>query len=185
MKQVFAWALGLVALVSLGNASTAFATESDYSYIGVKKCTMCHKKDDVGAQHKIWLGTKHATAFESLASEKSLEAAKAMGIDDPQADMRCLKCHATAANVMATLATEKIQLADGVACESCHGPGSGYYKKKTMKAIADGTTTGESVGLFNPTKETCIVCHEGDGNPFQKPFDYEKALAAIAHPIPE
>ena len=32
----------------------ATATAQEHNYVGVKKCGMCHKKDKIGNQLKIW-----------------------------------------------------------------------------------------------------------------------------------
>ena len=156
-----------------------------YEYIGVKKCSMCHKKDATGNQLAKWQEGPHAGAWETLASEKALAEAAKHGIDNPQQAPECLKCHATAFAVMDDLANQKIQLEDGVACESCHGPGSGYYKKKTMQAITDGEIEAASVGLTLPDESVCRQCHTPEGNAFFKEFDFEKMFAKIAHPRPE
>ena len=121
--------------IFLAGASTALS--ADFAYMGAKKCRVCHKKEAKGNQYGKWLETAHAKAYESLASEKALEVAKERGIANPQIEPDCLKCHVTAFPVMDDLENQKITLEEGVSCESCHGPGKGYYKKKTMQAIAD------------------------------------------------
>jgi hypothetical protein len=82
---------------------------------------------------------------------------------------------------------------DGVQCESCHGPGNDYRKKKVMsdekKAIA--------AGMWQPGKDEklCTSCHN-DKSPSWDPkkfklaggktvgYDYEQAMEKIAHAIP-
>ena len=183
MRNVTLWMVGLAVTAFLG---TSVASAADYEYIGLKKCSMCHKKDATGNQLAKWEAGPHSKAFEVLASEESLAEAKKMGIDNPQAEPKCLKCHVTAFPVMADLANQKITLEEGVSCESCHGPGSGYYKKKVMADIRAGTVEAASVGLIEPTEETCLGCHGPDpNNPFHKDFDFKTAVEKIAHPIPE
>ena len=163
-----------------------FGEEAEaYTYIGVKKCKMCHKKAETGDQNGVWEKSGHAKAFETLATpEAKAEAAKA-GIENPQAAPECLKCHATAVSVMADLANQTITLEEGVSCESCHGPGSGYKSKKVMEAITAGETDGATVGLVTPTEETCKKCHTPEGNSFFKEFVFDERVKKIAHPIPE
>ncbi len=173
----------VVSAVTLIGAS--FAAADDYKYVGVKKCKTCHKKAASGNQYGKWLEGPHANAYASLASEEAIAKAKEMGIEAaPQEAPECLECHVTAFSVMADLATQKITLEEGVSCESCHGAGSGYYKKKTMKGITAGEIDGATVGLVVPTEETCVKCHKEEGNPFFKEFNFEERLAEIAHPIP-
>jgi len=176
--------LGLV--VSAQHLGAANAEKAAYTYEGVKNCKMCHKKAATGDQYTQWLSTEHAKAYANLASEKSVAKAKEMGIADPQKEPKCLECHITAFPVMADLATQSVTLEEGVSCESCHGPGSGYQKKATMQAITDGKIDGASVGLLPVTKETCAKCHDPNpNNPFHKPFNFEEASKKIAHPIPK
>jgi len=85
---------------------------------------------------------------------------------------------------MDDLANQKITLEEGVSCESCHGPGGDYYKKKTMQAITDGELDGATVGLIHPTEEVCKKCHTPEGNAFYKEFIFEERVEKIAHPRP-
>jgi hypothetical protein len=156
-----------------------------FEYVGVKKCKTCHRKPEQGEQHGIWLKSAHAKAFETLASEEALAEAKKAGIENPQTSPDCLKCHATAYAVMDDLANQKITMEEGVSCESCHGPGSGFSKKSVKKKVASGEVERASVGLLEVTEDTCTKCHTAEGNSFYKEFVYEERLEKIAHPIPE
>ena len=51
------------------------------TYIGVKSCVMCHKSEKQGEQLKIWEGSKHAGAYETLKSEESNKIAKEKGYE--------------------------------------------------------------------------------------------------------
>lgn len=189
-------------LVLAGALSSANAEEKTHEFVGAKKCKMCHNKPKVGNQYKIWLDTKHAKAFEALASEEGLKAAKKAGIKDPQKSGKCLKCHSTAYDHKETLAknlkvkksTGKpyLTVEEGVSCESCHFAGSDYKKKKIMKdkelAVANG---------LNPKpKEMCQKCHNEE-SPFWDParykladgktagFDFDQAWEKIKHLRPK
>ena len=61
-------------LVALALAVTVQAEEEApaHKYIGVKKCGMCHKSEAKGNQLGQWKESKHAKAFETLASEAAL-----------------------------------------------------------------------------------------------------------------
>jgi hypothetical protein len=164
----------------------AGAAEGAPAFVGAAKCKICHKKEEDGNQYGIWLDSRHAKAYETLASEKALAEAKKQGIENPQTAPECLKCHVTAFPVRADIANQKITLEEGVSCESCHGAGGNYYSKKTMQAVTDGEITPESVGLILPvTKETCLQCHIPEGNAFYVEFDFDEFVAKIAHPRPE
>ena len=180
-------AAAVLAVFVLGICAPAPAVAEDVkaTYVGVTKCKMCHKKPEEGDQFGVWSKSAHAKAFETLASEKAKADAAKQGVADPQKDAKCLKCHATAAAVMADLANQKITMEEGVSCESCHGAGSEYYKKATMEGITAGTIKGETVGLMEPAEAVCKTCHTPEGNSFYKEFVFAERVKAIAHPIPK
>ncbi len=155
-----------------------------YKYIGNKKCKMCHSKAKSGAQFKSWQKAKHSKAFEVLASPEAKKIAAKKGIADPQKDGKCLKCHVTAYGVDAKFLGKNYKMEDGVGCESCHGPGEKYWKKKTMTDITMGKVDASSVGLIEPNETVCKKCHNEE-SPTYKEFKFEKMFKKIAHPIPE
>ena len=169
--------------VTIGLAQNEEA-KPEYTYIGVAKCKTCHKKEATGDQFGIWSKGPHAKAYETLASEASVAKAKELGLGNPQEEPQCLGCHVTAFAVWDDLANQTITKEEGVSCESCHGPGSGYKSLKTMKAITEGTVEAASVGLAIPDEATCKGCHNPD-NPFHKEFVFKDSYAKIAHDIPK
>lgn len=184
MSKLVSRSILMVAVGLFVVAGAAFAQEEEaFTFTGAKKCKMCHGKAATGDQYGIWSESAHAKAFETLASDAAKADAAKKGIEDPQAAPECLQCHATAAAVMANLANEKITLEEGVSCESCHGAGSGYYKKATMEAITAGEVDGATVGLLAPDEAACKTCHKPEGNSFYKEFKYEERVKQIAHPV--
>ncbi len=142
-----------------GEAKKADSTKTTHSYVGVKKCRMCHKKDGI---HPSWLETKHAKAWDVLKPEN-------------QKDKKCVACHSTGT-------TAKGELLQGVQCEACHGPGNDYKKKKIMQ---DRKLAIEN-GLIIPDEKTCMKCHnENVPKEFQakEKFDFEKMKAKGVHKI--
>jgi len=159
-------------------AAPAFA--DDNSYIGVGGCKMCHKKEATGDQFGQWSESAHAGAYATLGTDAAKETAAKAGVEgNPQEAAECLKCHVTAAGVDAAMLGKKYAVEDGVGCESCHGPGSGYKSTKVMKDH-DAAVAG---GLVIPTVETCTGCHN-DESPTFKGFDVDEYVAMGAHPIP-
>jgi len=148
-------------------------------YVGASKCKTCHKSEAKGDQFSKWAASKHAKAYEALASEASLAIGKEKGIDNPQTSDKCLGCHVTAFAAPAAEKSESYDKAEGVSCESCHGPGSEYKKMNIMKDLA----AAKAAGLIIPTKETCITCHN-EKSPTFKSFNFEEASKVIAHPNP-
>src|SRR6185295_1384372 len=91
----------------------------------------------------------------------------------------CLDCHTT--NIPANLVEGKIDKEDGVQCEVCHGPASGWRAEHTM----EGWTHAQSVarGMLDlaavPNRaHTCDRCHLGNA---EKEVDHE--LIASGHPL--
>jgi hypothetical protein len=166
--------------------------DGEHEFVGHKKCKTCHKKAEIGDQYGVWLESKHAKAYETLGSDKAKEWGAKAGVDNPQTDDRCIKCHATAHGVPDDMVSKKFDRTSGVQCESCHGAGKDYKKKKIMmdrdQAVAKG--------LIVPTEAVCTKCHN-DESPAWDPqkytladgskagFDYEQAAKTIAHSIPE
>ena len=185
MFRSVTWIVTLVALVlavGVGNAAA-----QDAKYAGAKKCKTCHKKELIGDQYGKWQDAKHSEAFKTLTSDDAAEIAKEQGVIGPASQSeKCLKCHVTAYGADASAFDKKpLNPADGVQCESCHGPGSDYKKKKTMadhdKSVA--------AGMWEAGKDEkiCTACHNDESPTWdaEKGFDYEKRKEEIAHPIPE
>ena len=152
-------------------------------YVGVKGCKTCHNNEKAGGQFKKWSESKHASAFATLATPKALEIAKEKGIADPQKADECLSCHVTGHGKAADMFKPTYVAADGVGCESCHGPGSEYKSMKTMKGIHDKSLKAADFGLVHPSRETCKGCHN-EKSPTYKPSKFEDDSTKIAHPIP-
>jgi hypothetical protein len=190
-------ALGLGLGLALTLAGDAVGASTDgHKYVGVKKCKSCHKKKLIGNQYAKWQEAKHSQAFETLKGEEAIKLAKEKGIAKPPHEAEeCLKCHATGYGLKPDqIAKKPLLLSDGVQCESCHGPGNDYKKKKIM-ADHDKSVAG---GMWEPGEDEkiCTNCHN-DESPSWDPgkyelagggtagFDHEQAKEEIAHPIPE
>jgi len=173
-------------------ASFAGVDSGEYDFVGVAKCKTCHKKDGIGNQHGSWLDTKHAKAFETLAGDQAKTWGAEAGVDDPQTDEKCVKCHVTAYGVPADRLGSKVVHSDGVGCESCHGAGKKYRKKKVMIDFE----LAQSKGLVPQSAEVCVTCHNDESPAWDAErytlkdgskagFDYEQAVAKIRHDVPE
>ena len=183
MSKVLYGLLWILAFAAPG----AWAAEKVPQYVGARGCKNCHKKELIGDQYGKWLDGKHAKAFETLKSQKALDIAKERNLPvPPHESADCVKCHATSHGLEpAQIKKKPLVVKDGIQCESCHGPGSLYKKKKTMsdrdKSLA--------AGLWEPEKDEkiCTACHNADSPTWDDVagFDYEKAKEEIAHPIPE
>jgi len=176
--------LGLTVGLKSNGPDRKNISEDQRIFQGVAKCKMCHRKPASGDQFGVWEKSAHAKAYQTLASDEAKEIGAKKGIDDPQTSEACLKCHVTGAGVAAEFLGPKYDIADGVGCESCHGAGEDYYKKKTMELVYKGELDADSVGLVMPTAETCVGCHNAESPTF-KSFDFDEMVKKIAHPIPE
>jgi len=154
---------------------------AQFKYIGADKCKMCHNKPATGDQYGKWLQDPHSQAFKTLSGQKSMDYAKKNGIADPSKEAKCLKCHSTFDAVAANL-RGGITEAEGVSCETCHGPGSTYKSPSIMKNLA----LAKQNGLIIPDQALCLKCHgNSKDNPFFKEFNFATYSAKIAHKNPE
>src|SRR5208337_615092 len=94
-------------------------------YVGAKICATCHDGENMGHQTTLWLYSRHANAYASLATPEARAIAAISGVPiEPQRSPLCLGCHATAAEAEGWERDETFSIRDGVQCEKCHGPGS-------------------------------------------------------------
>jgi nitrate/TMAO reductase-like tetraheme cytochrome c subunit len=164
-------------------AGAVTANAGEFKYVGASKCRTCHKKELIGNQYGAWQSSPHAKAFDTLKSDEAQKTAAEKGISGPANEAaECLKCHVTAFGMDASaFAAAPIKAEEGVSCESCHGPGSDYRKKKVMADHAASV----AAGMWEPGKnaEVCTACHNPE-SPTYKEFDHAARLKDIAHPIP-
>ena len=161
------------------------ASAGEFKYVGAKKCKTCHKKELIGNQYAKWQESGHSKAFDTLKSDKALEIAKEKGIAGaPHESDDCLKCHATAFGLTPEqIAKKPLKLTDGIQCETCHGPGSAYKKKKVMsdhdKSVA--------AGMLEPDEKTCTGCHNDESPTWDaaKGFDFEERKERLRTPSPK
>lgn len=143
---------------------SAFMMAGDYTYIGSKKCKMCHKGDKKGNVWEKWEAGPHAKAFETL---------KAKG---KEKDPACLECHTTGFGMGYKVGDANAANFEGVGCESCHGPGSAYKKMSIMKDHQKSLDNG----MIVPNEETCKKCHNKKSPTF-KGFNFAEYSKKIDH----
>lgn len=157
------------------------------TYIGAKKCKMCHNRKDETKQYDLWKNSSHAKAYETLATDKAKELAIKAGVKgDPQKSKECLECHVTGFGLDSANFGKGYILEEGIQCESCHGPGSEYKSTKIMskKKYASQRDVQHKLaleaGLTIPDEKTCVKCHN-KRSPAFKGFDFKKYYAKINH----
>jgi YVTN family beta-propeller protein len=158
------------------------ATADDRVYVGASVCRSCHQDGAHRNQYSIWFSSAHARAYAALAMPESLEIARLSGIhENPFSNPVCLGCHATAAETEDWQRDATFDIADGVQCELCHGPGSEYIPVEVMT----DPEAAAAAGLRKPTATTCLVCHKEKGSHTTvievRPFDVAEAMKRIDH----
>jgi len=159
-------------------------------YVGAGKCKNCHSKEADGNPYGHWQKMDHAKAFEKLSSPEAIKAGKEKGVESPQQDAKCLKCHVTAFEAPAAV-RPAIDPKMGVQCESCHGPGGSHIKAR-MAAAAAVEDEEESVEykpvpageVILPLAKTCTACHNQESPHFKK-FDCAERMEKILHLNPK
>ncbi len=132
-------------------------------------------------EYYTWLSSdRHAQAYNVLFSARSARVARNMRLKGKAyQETVCLDCHTT--NVPAKQVSGKVDPEDGVQCEACHGPASGWRAEHTQagwtheQSVARGMTDLHSVPL---RASGCLSCHLGND---KKEVDHE--LIASGHPI--
>lgn len=134
-------------------------------------------------EYSIWAGQdKHARAYQVLSNPVSLRIAKILKLERPANETpRCLACHA-----LAPAADERAQsfdVGDGVSCELCHGPASGWLGAHTVKDWETRTPEQKAklgmwdLGDLAVRSHICLHCHVGTAEKF---VDHQ--LIAAGHP---
>ena len=190
-------ALALLALAALtlilrpeGAQATAQA-QGGATYVGVATCggTTCHGRSEgdgaVVRQDEIMLwqdpssaAGAHSRAYDVLRDPRSQVIAQRLGIGEASRAPMCLGCHGTPPGPRGA----RFQQSDGVGCESCHGPASGWLSSH----YAVGGTHANNVSrgmvpLENPRARAaiCLDCHYGSADEGQ--FVTHRIMAA-GHP---
>src|SRR5262245_27630700 len=139
----FALAVLLASFVVLAPTSTPEpdpaagpAAPAENHYIGAAQCRSCHKSPASGNQYGKWDGVSHSDAFVTLGTDAAKEVAKQLGVEDPQKDPKCLKCHVTGAGEPPEKFASSFEADMGVQCETCHGQGE-FHKKTRFAAAAN------------------------------------------------
>jgi predicted CXXCH cytochrome family protein len=136
----------------------------------VTACGNCH----VGHQ-RDWKGTRHASAFKTLADLPA-------GVAQPA----CYDCHTVGPN--GNKATGNVgykAVKDSayydVQCEACHGPGFTHVQNPEVAANWPLPRIG-----VDPAKESCVSCHSGTHHPFAEEWSQsghaEVITAAASRP---
>jgi hypothetical protein len=159
-------------------------------YIGVASCVNsgCHGATEplmgqriLQNEYYTWLNSdRHAQAYNVLFSERSARIAKNMRTRGKAYEAKvCLDCHTT--NPPLSQVAGNIDHEDGVQCEACHGPASGWRDEHTQigwtheQSVARGMN---DLRMVTRRGQQCLTCHMGNAD---KEVDHD--LIASGHPI--
>ncbi len=142
-------------------------------------------------EYTVWATLDpHHRAYDALLGARGVAIARRVGMVDRDADpatwpahardpARCLDCHAPVPPAVRGTPAEADWLADGVACEACHGPAGGWLATHT----AATRTASLAAGMIDTMKpgrvaqEACLRCHLGTP---ERRVDH--GLLAAGHP---
>ena len=176
-------------LISSAAASTSNDSSEPVKYIGPGSCaaSSCHGsvKPVAGSrilqnEYSTWiLQDKHSRSYQGLTGEIGERMARILKLGRKAEDSpKCLACHA-----LYTTPEQRgrpFEISEGVSCESCHGPASGWLGAHTTrdwpyeKSMALGMKDTRNV--IHRTN-LCLECHLGTKEKF---VDHE--MIAAGHP---
>jgi hypothetical protein len=163
-------------------------TATQQKYVGPGSCsaTACHGSVQPRKETKVlqneystWIvQDKHAKAQQVLSNPVSMRIAKILGLPDAAHAPKCLACHAL--YVSPDQKARDFDIAEGVSCESCHGPALAWLGPHTSKSQTHAQNV--ALGLYDTKDlvhrtEKCMTCHLGTSDKF---VDHE--MIAAGHP---
>jgi hypothetical protein len=156
------------------NGPGGCASSSCHGSIQPKQITQVSQNE-----YSIWAEQdKHARAYRVLSSPVSVRIGKILHLGQPDQAPKCLACHALSVPSKQRAAT--FELDDGVSCESCHGPASGWLGPHTTRDWPHEKSV--QLGMYDTRdlikrNERCLSCHLGTQEKF---VDHE--MIAAGHP---
>jgi hypothetical protein len=190
LLQLAAAAILLCSVFSLASfaQSGAGASQGAGKYTGPGSCasTACHGaitpeniNEVLQNEYSIWIvQDKHARAYNALTGAIGERMAGILGVGKAEAAPKCLACHAL--NPPAELRSRTFDMSEGVSCESCHGPASGWLGPHTERNWTHAQSVAAGmVDTRDIVKRTqkCLSCHLGGEEKF---VDHE--MIAAGHP---
>lgn len=130
-------------------------------------------------EYSTWvIRDKHAKSFQVLTNPVSQRMAKILGLPRAETAQKCLACHAL--SVSPQQKGREFDIAEGVSCESCHGPASAWLGPHALKNFSRQQSV--ALGMFDTSDlirraDKCLSCHLGDAT---KWVDHE--MIAAGHP---
>jgi hypothetical protein len=146
-----------------------------FAYVGSNACADCHFGGEDGGAYLQWMRGAHAMAYWRLGTDWAKFLAQRRpeyrDIEQPLQEARCLKCHTATGWDEDPLVTTSYRDEEGVGCEACHGPGSGYIDVEVMTDREKFLARGGRV----PDEAVCVRCHRSGE------FHFDESLPKIRH----
>jgi hypothetical protein len=165
------------------------AQNEPIKYIGPGSCaaTSCHGsvKPIAGSrilqnEYSTWIiQDKHSRAYQALTVDVGERMARILKLGAKAGEApKCLACHAL--NPPPEQRGRAFEISEGVSCENCHGPASGWLGPHTTRSWAHEKSV--ALGMHDTRDvihrtEKCLECHLGTKNKF---VDHE--MIAAGHP---
>lgn len=180
--------LAVCATLSIFSAQLA-AQNEPIKYIGPGSCaaTSCHGsvKPIAGSrilqnEYSTWIiKDKHSRAYQALTGDVGERMARILKLGAKAEEAsKCLACHAL--NPAPEQRGRAFEISEGVSCENCHGPASGWLGPHTTRSWPHEKSV--ALGMHDTRDaihrtEKCLECHLGTKNKF---VDHE--MIAAGHP---
>jgi hypothetical protein len=184
-RQLLATALSLLVLRGMAETQTLIPS-GKYNGPGGCAASSCHGSVQPRTntrifqnEYTIWIAQdKHARAFTALQNSVSQRIGTILKIGPPAQSPKCLTCHAL--YVPSDQQAQTFELGDGVSCENCHGPASGWLGPHTTKNWPHESSV--QLGMYDTRNlesrtTKCLTCHLGTAEKF---VDHE--MIAAGHP---
>ncbi|MCA9141634.1 MAG: hypothetical protein KDB05_02555 [Planctomycetales bacterium] len=111
--EILLFLVGILGFQGLANAQQTVPPEKVF---GRQACQVCH-----ASEAAAWEQSSHnKKAWSLLDHPKAAGFAKALGVTDIKGDSLCTQCHGTQQKK-----ADKLTIAEGNSCESCHGGAGG------------------------------------------------------------
>jgi hypothetical protein len=165
------------------------AQKEPAKYIGPGSCaaTSCHGsvKPIAGSrilqdEYSTWIiQDKHSRAYQALTGDVGERMARILKLGAKAEEAsKCLACHTL--NPPQEQRGRVFEISEGVSCESCHGPASGWLGPHSTRSWAHEKSV--ALGMHDTRNvihrtEKCLECHLGMKNKF---VDHE--MIAAGHP---
>ena len=161
------------------------AASQPFQVLGPSECINCHDHEN----QKTWWQPEdgpppngHINALNKMEDLRTPDLAAAIGLADPyDSNGPCVRCHAT---------VYKGEAYNGVSCESCHGPGSGYleiHQEEDSRTRSVAAGLNDVFGNVEAWAEACMNCHLMDdqrlvaaGHPSGEDFNLSEKFSLVA-----